>query len=234
MAEEFKLTNQKGIIEALIFASAEPLTLSQLAKTANISKASVESVITELNDEYLDTRRCFRIENVAGGYQMFTLPEFHSYINSANLIEKTQRLTAAGLETLAVIAYKQPVTRVEIERVRGVDCGGVLKTLMSRNLVIIEGRSPAPGNPMLYKTSEYFLEFFGLPSLNHLPPLTEIEDHSAGLPSLKLVKSGESDDNGNGNRVKDFEDDKELPDSENELADIIIETEEETDFKLSE
>jgi len=233
LAEEFKLTNQKGIIEALIFASAEPVSLSQLAKTADISKASVESIITELNDEYLDTRRCFRIENIADGYQMFTLPEFHSYINKANLIERTHRLSPAALETLAVIAYKQPVTRVEIERIRGVDCGGVLKTLMSRNLVIIEGRSPAPGNPMLYKTSEFFLEFFGLPSLEHLPPLTEIEDHTAGLPSLKLVKPGEneSDDNGNGRRL---EENSELSDDDNELAEAIIETEDESDFKLSE
>ena len=231
MAEEFKLTNQKGIVEALIFASAEPISPSQLAKTANISKASVESIITELNDEYLDTRRCFRIENVAGGYQMFTLPEFHSYINKANLIERTQRLTSAGLETLAVIAYKQPVTRVEIERIRGVDCGGVLKTLMSRNLVIIEGRSPAPGNPILYKTSEYFLEFFGLPSLDNLPPLSEIEDHSAGLPSLRLVKPGECDDGGNGSQLEESND---LSDDNDELAEVIIETEEESDFKLSE
>jgi len=231
LAEEFKLTNQKGIVEALIFSSAEPISLSQLAKVANISKASVENIITELNDEYLDTRRCFRIENVADGYQMFTMPEYHSYINKANLIERTQRLTSAGLETLAVIAYKQPVTRVEIERIRGVDCGGVLKTLMSRNLVIIEGRSPAPGNPMLYKTSEFFLEFFGLPSLDHLPPLTEIEDHSAGLPLLKLVKPGESDDNGNGRRLEESD---ELSDDDSELAEVIIEAEEESDFKLSE
>jgi len=158
---------------------------------------------------------------------MFTLPEFRSYINKANLVERTQRLTSAGLETLAVVAYKQPVTRAEIERIRGVDCGGVLKTLMSRNLVIIEGRSPAPGNPMLYKTSEYFLEFFGLPSLEHLPPLAEIEDHSTGLPSLRLVKPGESDDdNGNGSRTENFEDDT--------IDELIIETEEESDFRLSE
>jgi segregation and condensation protein B len=201
---------------------------------ANISKASVESIITELNGEYFDTRRCFKIENVAGGYQMFTLPEFRSYINKANLVERTQRLTSAGLETLAVVAYKQPVTRAEIERIRGVDCGGVLKTLMSRNLVIIEGRSPAPGNPMLYKTSEYFLEFFGLPSLEHLPPLAEIEDHSTGLPSLRLVKPGESDDdNGNGSRTENFEDDIE-PLEDDTIDELIIETEEKTDITLPE
>jgi len=195
--DDFELTNQKEIVEALIFASPEPINLTQLAKTAKISKSSVQDIIDELNDEYSNSRRSFRIENVAGGYKMYTLPEYHKYINHANLRERTQRLSPAALEALAVIAYKQPATRSEIERIRGVDCGGVLKNLLAKNLLQIDGRSPAPGNPILYRTSEFFLEFFGLPSLDHLPPLTEIEEHDTKLPSLKLVKPGE-DDGGNG------------------------------------
>lgn len=165
----------------------------QLARISGLKKKTVENIIIELNEEFMETRRCFRIENVSGGYRLLTLPEYHHYVNKAKIREKTTRLSQAALETLAVIAYKQPVTKAEIERIRGVDGSGVLKTLMTKNLVVIDGKSSAPGNPLLYKTSEYFLEFFGLPSTDHLPPLTEIEDSSEGLPSLILVKSGESD-----------------------------------------
>ena len=193
-ASDFQLENQKGIIEALIFASSDPISLNQLVKLSNLTKNSVEDIISELNDDYLDTRRSFRIENIAGGYRMFTLPEFHSFINQAGIVERTQKLSQAALESLAVIAYKQPITRAEIERIRGVDCGGVLKNLMSKNLILLDGRSSAPGKPLLYRTSDYFLEYFGLPSLDHLPPLSEIEDHDQ-LPKLTLIKVGE-DDNG--------------------------------------
>lgn len=189
-ADDILLENQKSIIEALIFASSDPITLRQLAKVSKLEKASVENIIAELNVDYQDTRRSFRIENIAGGYRMFTLPEFHSYINQAGVIERTQKLSQAALESLAVIAYKQPITRNEIERIRGVDCGGVLKNLMSKDLIVIDGRSDAPGKPILYRTSAHFLEFFGLPTLDHLPPLSEIEDHAI-LPKLKLVKEGE-------------------------------------------
>jgi segregation and condensation protein B len=194
--DQFELEDQKGIIEALIFTASDPINLNQLAKASNLTKISVEQIIAELNTEYINTRRCFRIENIAGGYRMYTLPEYHSFVNQINVIERSHRISPAALEALAVIAYKQPITRVEIERIRGVDCGGVLKNLMSKNLIIIDGRSPAPGKPLLYRTSEYFLEFFGLPSLDHLPVLTEIEDHTQGLPGLKLVKAGEDSDNG--------------------------------------
>jgi segregation and condensation protein B len=172
------------------------VNLVQLAKASNLTKVTAEQIIAELNEEYANTGRCFRIESIAGGYRMYTLPEFHSYINQINIIERSQRLSPAALEALAVIAYKQPITKVEIERIRGVDSGGVLKNLMSKNLIIIDGRSPAPGKPLLYRTSEYFLEFFGLASLDHLPPLAEIEDQGESLPHLKLIKSGEDNEDG--------------------------------------
>jgi len=195
---EFELTNQRGVIEALIFASVNPITLGRLSRAAELSPKSVEAVIGELNEEYLATGRCFRIENVAGGYKMFTLAEFHKYIVKDSNREKTVHLTQAGLETLAVVAYKQPVTRSEIERIRGVDCGGVLRNLIAKNLVLIEGRSPAPGNPMMYRTSEYFLEFFGLPSLEDLPPLIEFsaQEWTGGgkeyAPRLAIARPAES------------------------------------------
>ena len=99
-----------------------------------------------------------------------------------------------------------PITRAEIERIRGVDCGGVLKNLMAKNLIIIDGRSPAPGKPILYRTSEYFLEFFGLPSLEHLPPLTEFEEQMAGLPKLTFVKGSENGADGEGDGSTPYDD----------------------------
>lgn len=164
---------------------------------------------------------------------MFTLPEFHSYINKANIREKTVRLSPASLEALAIIAYKQPVTRVEIERIRGVDSGGVLKNLMTKELIAIDGKSPAPGNPLLYKTTEYFLEFFGLPSLDHLPPLAEIQDHGDGLPFLKLIKAGEGNDSNRDDTENAMDTQIELNSSEkandlsaNEILEVDFSTEE--------
>ena len=187
--------DQKGIVEALIFSSPKPLSLHEISVAANLSSKSAEDIIDELNEEYTTTNRSFRIENVAGGYKMFTLPEYHPYISRANKREKELRLSTAALEALAIIAYKQPVTKAEIERIRGVDCDGVIKNLVSKNLVKIEGRSPAPGKPLLYVTTDYFLEFFGLPSLEHLPPLAEVSDvKEEGLPKLRLIKKTQSDD----------------------------------------
>lgn len=214
----------------MIFASAEPVSLARLAKASKLNRATVENIISGLNEEYIRSRRSFRIEEVGGGYRMYTLPEYHSYINSANIIERTQRLSQAALEALAVIAYKQPLTRAEVERIRGVDCGGVLKNLMAKNLIEIDGRSMAPGKPILYRTSEYFLEFFGLPSLDHLPPLTEIEEHIEGLPKLKFVRGSEDEPGGEDNEDKidtefgalDYEDEFDI-DRENSILDEPVE-----------
>jgi segregation and condensation protein B len=198
-----------------------------------LTKISVEQIIAELNTEYVNTRRCFRIESIAGGYRMYTLPEYHSFVNQINVIERSQRISPAALEALAVIAYKQPITRVEIERIRGVDCGGVLKNLMSKNLIIIDGRSPAPGKPLLYRTSEYFLEFFGLPSLDHLPAFTEIEDHTEGLPGLKLVKAGEDSDNGDYSEDDSVEDDQTEIDTPEEYNEQIEDSDSDIDIDES-
>lgn len=185
--------DQRGIVEALIFSSVKPLSLQEISVAANLSPKSAEGIIDELNEEYTTTGRSFRIESVAGGYKMFTLPEYHPYISRANKREKELRLSTAALEVLAIIAYKQPVTKAEIERIRGVDSDGVIKNLAGKSLVEIEGKSPGPGKPLLYATTDYFLEFFGLPSLEHLPPLAEVSDVKEGLPKLKLIKKAQTD-----------------------------------------
>jgi len=192
-AQGFELAHQKGIVEALIFAAYEPIQIGQLAETANLTESSIEKLIDELNDDYATTGRSFRIENVGGGFKMFTLPEYHHFINRANHREKRLSLTRASLETLAIVGYKQPVTKAEIERIRGVDCDGVLRNLTARGLIRIDGRSSAPGKPLLYSTAEYFLEFFGLSSIDDLPPLPPLEQLKESLPKLKLTKRGEGE-----------------------------------------
>jgi segregation and condensation protein B len=189
--QTFELAHQKGIIEALIFVAYEPIELADLAKAANLTKESVEKIIDDLNDDYTAGGRSFRIEEIGGGYRMFTLPEFHHYINRAVHKEKRLSLSQASLETLAVVAYKQPVTRPELERIRGVDCDGVLRNLTARGLIRIDGRSSAPGKPMLYSTTDYFLEFFGLASIDDLPPLPPIDKLKESLPKLKLIRKAE-------------------------------------------
>jgi segregation and condensation protein B len=188
---EFELAHQKGIVEALIFAAYEPIELAQLSETANLTEKSVEKVIAELNGDYSATGRSFRIEALGGGYRMFTLPEYHHFIVRAIHKEKKLSLSQASLEALAIVAYKQPATKVEIERIRGVDCDGVLRNLSARSLIRIDGRSNAPGKPLLYCTTEYFLEFFGLSSIDDLPPLPPIEQLKESLPKLKLIRKGE-------------------------------------------
>jgi hypothetical protein len=125
-----------------------------------------------------------RVRKVAGGYQMYVLPEFGPAIEAALVKTKLQRLSRAGLETLAIIAYKQPCSTPEIERIRGVSCGGVLSTLLERELVSIAGRSEGPGRPLLYGTTRKFLEYFGLNELDDLPRVEELEKILAGRNPL--------------------------------------------------
>lgn len=191
--QDFELAHQKGIIEALIFVAYEPIEPADLAKAANLAEKSVEKIVDELNNDYAASGRSFRIEEIGGGYRMFTLPEYHHYISRTIHKEKRLSLSQAALEALAVVAYKQPVTRMELERIRGVDCDGVLRNLTARGLIRIDGRSSAPGKPMLYSTTEYFLEFFGLSSIDDLPPLPPIDQLKDSLPKLKLVRKGESE-----------------------------------------
>jgi segregation and condensation protein B len=144
----------------------------------------VRAIIDELNAEYAEQRRAFEIWEVAGGYQLRSLPEFAPYLRQ---IQSTRplRLSPAALETLAVIAYRQPVTRAEIEHIRGVDAGAVLRSLLDRQLVRIAGHREVPGRPIVYATSRRFLEVFGLAKLGDLPALRAIE---------ALAAAGESED----------------------------------------
>jgi segregation and condensation protein B len=167
--------NLKNIIESLIFVSETPLTLDRIQKSVPHAEIhDIRSAIETLIQEHEYRKGGFFLKEVAGGYQFRTRPEYHEWIK--NLIQPSPtRLSKAALETLAIIAYKQPIIRNDIEHIRGVDCGGIIRTLMERKLVRILGRKEIPGRPLIYATTKYFLEFFDLKDLKDLPTPKEIE-----------------------------------------------------------
>jgi segregation and condensation protein B len=166
---------QKQIVEALIVGASEPVTAARLADVVpGLTPARARELVAELRGEYEREERAFEIWEVAGGYQIRTRPDFAPYLRQLQK-ERPLRLSRAALETLSVVAYKQPATRAEIEHVRGVDVGPVLRSLLERKLVRITGHREVPGRPMLYATTRRFLEVFGLARLEDLPTLRQIE-----------------------------------------------------------
>ncbi|TET95444.1 MAG: SMC-Scp complex subunit ScpB [Desulfobacteraceae bacterium] len=173
-------TSLKLIVESLLFASGEPLTPRQIRDLLpGKDLKEIKEVLKELKDEYETMKRSFLIKEVAEGYQFRSLPKFRPYI--ANMLISTQsRLSKAALETLTIIAYKQPIIRQEIERLRGVEVGGILKMLLKKGLIRIVGRKSLPGRPIIYGTTKKFLEVFDLKDLSYLPTLKEIEELGNG------------------------------------------------------
>jgi len=164
-----------GHVEAVLMTVDRPIPTVKIAETLGLDSAKpVTAAIEQLNRIYEDTGRSFRIEKVANGYQILTLPEFKDSLSQLHRSRADSKLSPAALETLAIIAYKQPTLRSDIEAIRGVSCGEVLRSLMDRNLVKIVGRADEIGRPMLYGTTKHFLEIFGLSSLKDLPKAEEL------------------------------------------------------------
>ncbi len=170
------IKEQLKIIEALLFASSEPLTQSRVNLVFIDDAPYLNDLIPLLSEQFEEEQRPLEIQEVAGGYQMTTKPEFETWVR--RVINKSGKLTLsqAALETLAIIAYKQPVCRFAIEAIRGVDSSGVLKTILDRGLIKIKGRDEGPGRPLLYATTETFLEHFGLNRISDMPKLKEINE----------------------------------------------------------
>jgi segregation and condensation protein B len=163
-------------LEALIFSARGPATVPQIRRALpSLSPSRIGELVEEINESLRREGRPYEIAQVAAGYQFRTRPEFADVIRGGQP-DRTIRLSRAALETLAVVAYRQPVTRAEIEQVRSVDCGAVLRSLLDRGLARIVGRRDAPGRPALYGTSHQFLETFGLNSLRDLPALGDLSD----------------------------------------------------------
>jgi segregation and condensation protein B len=168
--------DRRRILEALLLSSSDPVTAARLGRVVPESSArEVREDVDALNESYAAESRGFRIEEVSGGYQLRTLPELAPFVQQLEPVPPL-RMSRASLETLAIIAYKQPVTRAEIEHVRGVDAGPLLRGLLERRLARIAGHREVPGRPILYATTPRFLEVFGLAGLSDLPTLREIEE----------------------------------------------------------
>jgi len=163
------------IIEALLFASDAPLSAGDLARVdERLDEDTVEAVIQELRSEYDLSERSFQIYEVAGGYQILTRPEFVSVLDRYETVPQTTRLSSSALEVLAVVAYRQPIGRSEVEDIRGVGSSGVIKTLLDRELIHVVGRSEGLGRPLLYGTTDRFLEHFGFRSIEDMPRPDEL------------------------------------------------------------
>ncbi len=166
----------KAALEAAIYAADEPATIDQLAGALGEEKAAVRAALDELVASYASDERGVEMRAVAGGYKMYTKPQHHEAVRRfIKSLRPPLRLTMPALETLAVIAYKQPATGPEIQEIRGVNCAGVLKTLLEKRLIVTAGRKEVIGRPILYRTSRDFLMRFGLSDVDELPSLKEFE-----------------------------------------------------------
>jgi segregation and condensation protein B len=176
---EFVPTTE-SVLEAILFATDEPLMESKLAGIVEITSKQVREAIESLNAKYTAENHAFRIEQIAGGYQMLTLNTYNFWLKKMLRARSDNKLSPAAMETLAIIAYKQPIIRADIEAIRGVAVGEVLRSLMYKGLVKITGRAEILGHPMLYGTTKKFLEIFGLNSLKDLPKAEELKNPDRG------------------------------------------------------
>ncbi len=173
-----KTDDIKAIVESLLFASGVPLPLRRLVEVIGATKTEVKEALAALRAEYTGPYRGVRLREVAGGYQFRTVADYADYVHALGR-DKPVKLSRAALETLAIIAYRQPVTKIEIEAIRGVDVDGVLHSLLTRKLITVLGRKDVPGRPWIYGTSQQFLEIFNLDSITDLPPLPELHAPTA-------------------------------------------------------
>lgn len=163
----------KAAIEALIFAASEPLGSKTIAEIIVIDEHTVKQLVGDLIEDYHQSKKGIQIEEVGNGYRFCTHPECASYVEKLQKVPRNVGLSQAAIETLAIIAYKQPVTKAEIESLRGVSVESPLNTLVEKNLIEEAGRKEAPGRPILYRTSRKFLHYFGLNTLEELPQIAE-------------------------------------------------------------
>lgn len=173
-----------SVIEALVFAADDPLPASDIIRAikeidgddTELTNADIEKTIDELNQKYAEIDRAFQIIRIANGYAFATKPEYAKYVGFLSSVKSKRRLSQAALETLALVAYKQPITKPEIEQIRGVNSDYMINTLLEKNLITIKGRADTVGRPLLYVTTDEFLKYFGLNSISDLPKPREIEE----------------------------------------------------------
>ncbi len=204
-----QLQHIKGVIESLLFVNERPVMWDQIKKVLDtVGNADIKKAILDLQDEHEERRSGMMIVEIAGGYQMLSNPTYASYLRNFYKTKHKEKLSKPSLESMAIIAYKQPVTRSDIELIRGVNSDGVVAHLLSKELIKVIGRKDVPGRPYLYGTTKQFLEYFGLKSLDDLPTLEE-------FPTLQPAAEGDTTEN----------------DHEAETVEAVVSESEETEIK---
>lgn len=186
----FDLDDQqlKSAIESLLFVAGSPLSVDRLKGIfEEVTKEQIEAQLQAIKQEYIDRNAGITLAEVDGGYQFATTPENAVWIRKFKAVKISAKFSRPALETLAIVAYKQPITRTEVEAVRGVNIGGIMRNLMERRLVKIVGKKDVPGKPLLYGTSSEFLQYFGLKDLSALPTLKEFQELEAGEEVMEEV-----------------------------------------------
>ena len=182
-----------AVLEALLFVSPEPVSLSRLVTAVgSVSKAEVEQALMRLEQDLAQDNRGIQLVKLAGGYRLVTKAEYAPWLKRLDKAKAAQKLSRSALESLAIIAYKQPLVRAEIEDIRGVETSGVLRTLLERKLVRIVGRKEVPGRPIMYGTTKFFLEHFGLQDIAQLPPLREFKELGEAEQALLPMEQEEA------------------------------------------
>lgn len=213
----------KGALEALLLVSSDPVSASALAASLDVAPGEVASLLAELQVEYEEANRGFQLREVAGGWRLFTHPAFHDQVEAFVLSWDTQKLSQAALETLAVIAYHQPVTRETVKGIRGVNSDGVISSLADKGLIREMGRDPQRGQAILYGTTAAFLEKFGLRSVRDLPDLEQFAPDELSRQFIRERLSGRSIQSTLEETEEDLEEERDLlgtedvPDADMEL-----------------
>lgn len=186
------LNEIKPALEAVLLASDKPVPMAQLAKALDVERKVLGQTLEELAQEYDQQARGFRLVEIAEGWQLATRPQFANAIRKMNRTKAANRLTRPGLETLAIVAYRQPMTKAEVEAIRGVSSDGVINSLLERRMIRTVGRKDVVGRPLLYGTTREFLQAFGLKDLAELPKLTELKDLLKADPAGELWEMDET------------------------------------------
>jgi segregation and condensation protein B len=193
-AEAIDARELKAILEAILFVSPEPVPVARLVSiVGTVSKSEVVQALEILRHDLDQQGRGIQLVQVAGGYRLVTKQEYGPWLKRMDKTKAAQKLSRSALESLAIIAYKQPLVRAEIEEIRGVETSGVLRTLCERKLVRIVGRKDVPGRPIMYGTTKFFLEHFGLGDLSQLPPLREFKELGESEQSLLPIEDESSE-----------------------------------------
>lgn len=204
----------KGALEALLLVSSDPVSASALAASLDVAPGEVASLLAELQVEYEEANRGFQLREVAGGWRLFTHPAFHDQVEAFVLSWDTQKLSQAALETLAVIAYHQPVTRETVKGIRGVNSDGVISSLADKGLIREMGRDPQRGQAILYGTTAAFLEKFGLRSVRNLPDLEQFAPDEQSRQFIRERLSGRSIQSTLEETEEDLDEERDLLDTE--------------------